>query len=84
MNRSPGWMPLRRRCWKNCWANGAGGKTIVLANHDVAQSLRLAAAAGGGGGTGRAVILYRGRKIADVPAKPSPPAGRLEMEGGAA
>jgi len=37
----------------------ASGKTIILANHDIAQSLRLAE---------RAVVLAGGRKVIDAPA----------------
>jgi ABC-type Mn2+/Zn2+ transport system ATPase subunit len=35
------------------------GKTILLANHDIRQSLRLAQ---------RAIVLARGRKVIDAPA----------------
>lgn len=37
----------------------ASGKTIVLANHDIAQSLRLSQ---------RAIVLRRGEKVIDAPA----------------
>ena len=53
----------------------AAGKTILLANHDIAQSLRLAR---------RAVILFRGRKIADVRSEDiTPGEALLHMEGAA-
>jgi len=45
------------------------GKTIILANHDIAQSLRLAE---------RAVVLARGCKVIDAPAKGLDPALVLE------
>jgi heme exporter protein A len=38
----------------------AGGRTLILANHDIAQSLRLA---------GRAVVLREGRVVIDEPAR---------------
>lgn len=51
----------------------ASGKTIILANHDIRQSLHLAQ---------RAVVLARGRKVLDAPAQTLSVTGVLaHMEG---